>query len=266
MTYTLAAKIFWSLCAPGNLIGILGALGLLAAVLRWRPLAVRLIGLCLVLLVAFGLTPLGQILLHPLENRFRVADPTAIARARGIIVLAGSENPDLTENRSQAVVGDAATRLMAGIELAQRFPAKTLLFTGGMPNARGITQADVAAMVFDVMAVNPAQVVYEKQSMNTYDSAIATRALVAPKRGEPWVLVTSAYHMPRSVAVFEAAGWTIVPYPVDYRTRERGVTWTIHVAKRLREADLAVHEWIGLAVYRLMGRTAELYPDNGDDD
>lgn len=264
--YTLAAKIFWGIFAPGNLIGVLGGLGLLAAVFRWRWMAARLIGLCLVLLVGFGLAPLGQILLLPLENRFEIAAATDVARARGIIVLAGSENPDLTENRSQPAVGDAAARLMAGIELSQRFPKKPLVFSGGMPNARGVTQADVAAMVFDIMGVNPAQVIYEKHSMNTYDSAVMLRDAIRPKPGESWILVTSAYHMPRSVAVFEAAGWTVVPYPVDYRTRDQKLDWSIHVTRHLRQSDLAVHEWIGLAVYRLMGRTKELYPDDDDED
>lgn len=258
--YGLAAKLFWGMFAPANLIGVLGALGLLAAILRWRAIAVRLIGLSLLLLVCFGLLPLGQILIQPLENRFPLAAPTDIARARGIIVLAGSENPDLTENRSQPALGEAASRLLAGIELAERFPKKPLIFTGGVPNERGITQADVAAMVFEALGINTSRAIYEKASMNTYDSAVMTRALIKPHPKEPWILVTSAYHMPRSVAVFQAAGWTVVPYPVDYRTREHGVDWSINVAKRLRQSDLAVHEWIGLAVYNLLDRTEDLYP------
>ncbi|MDA5193393.1 YdcF family protein [Govanella unica] len=263
--YGLAAKLFWGLFAPANLIGLLGAFGLLAAVLRWREISVRLIGLCLILLVCFGFLPLGQILIRPLENRFPMAAPTDIARARGIIVLAGSENPSLTESRSQPALGEASTRLLAGVELAKRFPKKPLIFTGGEPNENGITQADVAAMVFETLGVDTSQALYEKESMNTYDSALKTRSLVKPQGKEPWILVTSAYHMPRSIAVFEAAGWTVIPYPVDYQTRESGLDIGINVTKRLRVSDLAVHEWIGLLVYSLLDRTNDFFPHPKED-
>lgn len=258
--YSLAATLFWGFFAPANLIALLGAFGLLTAILRWRYIAVRLIGLSLILLIIFGLLPTGQILLKPLENRFPLANPTDIARARGIIVLAGSENPGLTESRSQPAVGEASARLIAGLELAQRFPKKPLVFTGGAPNKRGITQADVANMVFQSFGIEDERTTYEKASMNSYDNAVMTHDLIKPDPKDQWVLVTSAYHMPRAVATFEAAGWNVIPYTVDYRTREHGLDYDINVAKRLRQSDLAIHEWIGLAAYRLLGRSKDIYP------
>jgi uncharacterized SAM-binding protein YcdF (DUF218 family) len=73
--------------------------------------------------------------------------------------------------------------------------------------------------------------------------------------------VTSAFHMPRSVGVFRKAGWSVLPYPVDYRVapihlRRPG----LELESGLKQAQLALHEWVGLVAYRLMGRTDSLYP------
>ena len=57
----------------------------------------------------------------------------------------------------------------------------------------------------------------ERRSRNTQENAEFSKALVAPKEGERWLLVTSAFHMPRSVGLFRKAGFAVEPYPVDWR-------------------------------------------------
>ena len=87
-----------------------------------------------------------------------------------------------------------------------------------------------------------------------------SKATANPKLGERWLLVTSANHMPRAVACFRAAQFPIIPYPVDYRT-QRSDLWrpSSSIAGGLQAADLAAHEWIGLATYRF-GKGTELFP------
>ena len=83
-----------------------------------------------------------------------------------------------------------------------------------------------------------------------------------PKPGERWLLVTSAWHMPRSMGSFRAAGFPVTAYPVDYRTRggEDARRGFLHTSEGLRRLDLMVKEWLGLLAYRLSGRTDALFP------
>src|SRR5262249_32669385 len=93
-------------------------------------------------------------------------------------------------------------------------------------------------------------------------NAAFTRDLVSPKPDELWLLVTSAYHMPRAVGVFRHAGFKVEPYPVDYRTHsQKDLTRLFEtVGDGIKRTDLAVKEWVGLLAYRLSGRTDELFP------
>ena len=89
-----------------------------------------------------------------------------------------------------------------------------------------------------------------------------SRLLADPKPGERWLLVTSASHMPRAIAVFRAAGFAVEAYPVNWRTRgwRDAAQLFGSLAEGLTITDAAVHEWVGLAAYRLTGRTAEFFP------
>jgi uncharacterized SAM-binding protein YcdF (DUF218 family) len=88
------------------------------------------------------------------------------------------------------------------------------------------------------------------------------KALVDPKPGERWLLVTSAWHMPRSIGIFRRVGFTVEPWPVDYRTAD---AWDLlrlfdAPADGLKRLDTATREWVGLLIYRLTGRTDALFP------
>jgi uncharacterized SAM-binding protein YcdF (DUF218 family) len=102
----------------------------------------------------------------------------------------------------------------------------------------------------------------EGRSRTTYENAAFTRPLIHPAPGERWLLVTSAYHMPRAMGVFRAQGLNLEAYPVDWRTRG----WAdakrpfLTLSGGLGRLDTAVHEWVGLIGYRLTGRTQELFP------
>jgi len=110
--------------------------------------------------------------------------------------------------------------------------------------------------------VAPERIVLENDSRTTEENASLTMRLVAPKPGERWLLVTSAWHMPRSIGVFRKAGFDVEAYPVDWRTRgwiDASETFDT-VSAGLARADIAMHEWVGLVSYRLAGRTGELLP------
>ena len=253
MAYTLA-KTFWLLAKPSNLVALLLAAGVVALWLGWHRLGTALATLGTLPLVALAVLPLGSWLLIPLENRF---PPPGQLRERldGIVVLGGAEQPAITEAREQPSISDSADRLTAMVELARRYPGTRLLYTGA---AAPITRALLIRQGFDV-----SRVLFETEARDTYENALLSRRLARPKPEERWLLVTSARHMPRSVGIFRAVGWPVIPYPVDYRTTGR-IELDRHpnagTGSRLADLDLALREWIGLIAYRLMGRTEELFP------
>lgn len=258
--YALATKLFWRFLQPSNLIAALMAAGVVALFFQ-RKLAVKLLGASASLLLIFGFVTLGPVLLAPLEDRFPLPSDQALAGATGIIVLGGTERPEMSEYRHQPILGDTAARLIAGADLAHRFPDKPLIFSGGVSTLRQTTQADVAARAFAAMGLAPGRAQYETQARNTHENATRTYALLRPEPDEAWILVTSAFHMPRAVATFRHAGWNVIPYPADYRSMGNNrLDFSLDVGRNLRETDRALHEWVGLATYRVQGWTDSLFP------
>jgi len=261
MFFTLS-KVLWLLIQPSNLFFVLLCVG---AALLWTPW--RRFGRWLASISAlFGLAvmtlPLGPWLLTELENRFPIVRqlPDGVD---GIIVLGGVVNQFVTIARGQVSVGDPVERLLEMATLAQRHPTARIVFSGGSGSLtnQSVKEADVIDPLLRQIGLDPARVLFEHRSRNTYENAIFTREMVAPKPGETWILVTSAFHMPRAVGCFRQAGWAVVPYPVDFKTtgtRHSGPS--LDFTSRLSGFDLAVHEWIGLFAYWATGKTNALFP------
>jgi uncharacterized SAM-binding protein YcdF (DUF218 family) len=253
MAYTLA-KTLWLLAKPSNLIALLLMAGVVALWLGWCWLGTALVTLGAMPLVALAVLPLGLWLLVPLEDRFPPPEQLP-GRPDGIVVLGGAEEPAISKARAQPTISASAGRLTAMVEVARRYPEARLLYTGA---AASIARALLGRQGFDVR-----RVVFEPRARDTYENALLSKRLADPGPDERWLLVTSARHMPRAVAVFRAADWPVVAYPVDYRTTGRiqlDYHPTTGIGRRLADLDLALHEWVGLVVYYLIGRTKELFP------
>ena len=256
----VASKLFWWVANPGNVLLALLCLGMFALWLGRLRLGGWLVGLVTALCVVVTVLPVGSWLLSPLENRF--PQPTLPEHVDGIIVLGGAINPILSAARHQPVLTDSAERLVAFVALARRYPDARLVFSGGSAALVDTTdrEADVARKVFQELGLDVARVVFERDSRNTYENARFSKRLMAPKPGERWVLITSAYHMPRAVGCFREAGWPVIPYPVDYGTSPDGDPPSFSLLAGLDGVHWALREWIGLAFYRLAGRTDRLFP------
>jgi uncharacterized SAM-binding protein YcdF (DUF218 family) len=215
-------------------------------------------GTATLLLVIVALFPVGQLLLRPLENRF--PEPELPAHVDGIIVLGGGQDGEVTASRDRVALNDSGERLIEAVALFRRYPDARRVFTGGN-GPPGETESDVARRAFAAMGIDPASVTYEARSASTWDNAVLSRELVRPGSGETWLLVTSAWHMPRAVGCFRMAGWRLLAYPVDYRTSTvlRGPLAS-GLEGNLRDLDIAAHEYLGLLAYRLEGRIASLFP------
>ncbi|MEE7489994.1 YdcF family protein [Methylobacterium oryzae] len=258
-----ASKLIFFLITPSNLCISAILLGLvLAAMTRWRRTGFGVALSGALLLAAAGLSPLSEIALLPLEQRFPAYPADGPAPA-GIIVLGGGIEAGLSEARDQVVVNDAGERPIYLADLARRFPAARLVFSGGSGfTAGGIAEADIVSRQADAIGVPRTRLILENRSRNTHENAAFSAALVHPKPGERWLLVTSAWHMPRAIGCFRQAGFAVDAFPVDYRTRGWGDVTHLHgfASDGLLQFDLAIKEWIGLAAYRWSGYTPDWLP------
>jgi len=263
MFFSLSKILFFAITPSNALI----AVGLLGCLLTFTELGYgfgRLLTLVGFLgLLAGGLSPLSVWTLLPLEQRFPAFadDGTPIA---GIVVLGGGLDTTISAARDQLTLNDAGERQVALADLARRYPDARLVFSGGgAGTADGApSEAGTVSRFADSLGIPPNRLVLEERSRNTRENAAYTARIVEPKPQERWLLVTSAWHMPRAVGCFRAAGFTVVAYPVDYRTTGPGDVWRIRsfASDGLFEFDLAVKEWIGLLAYRLAGFTGTLLP------
>lgn len=257
------SKVLGFLATPSNAIGLIGVLGLLLLLTRFRRVATACLGASVILLLICGLGPVGDALMLPLSERFPPWQERGGAPA-GIVVLGGAISPGVSAARNTVELNAAAERMTAVAELARRYPQARIVFTGGNNNpfGAGETEAAAAGALFRSFGIAPSRIELEDRSRTTDENALFTRDLVRPAPGETWLLVTSAYHMPRAVGVFRRAGFTVEAYPVDFRTRGwvDAVTPFASIGAGLARTDTATHEWVGLLAYRLSGRSAELLP------
>jgi uncharacterized SAM-binding protein YcdF (DUF218 family) len=261
--FFIVSKLIWFVFAPLNFVVLLSLFGLVLWILGFVRLGRSLtcVGVSAVVICCFS--PLGALLIRPLEDRFPPA-PRDLKPPAGIIVLGGALDEQLTQARGQPALITGAARLTAGVELARRYPQARLVFTGG---AASLTQemvgeAEGVRALWLALGVPQSQMSFENVSRNTWENALYTRDIVAPKPGEDWLLVTSAWHMPRAMGIFRRVGFEVTPYPVGFLTYGdwRDFELTPAVLDQLTMLNYAVHEWIGLAAYRLTGKTDALFP------
>lgn len=257
------SKILGFFVIPSNAVVILCALGALLLTTRFRKAGSRILAVGVVSLLVLGYSPLCNVLMLPLSERF----PAWSAAGRvpdGIIVLGGAIDPERSHARGSLEMDAASERIMAMLQLARRYPSARIVFSGGSANLieTPVPEAPIAGDLLEDFGTARQRIVLESQSRTTAENAIFTRDLVLPKPGERWLLVTSAFHMPRSIGAFRKAGFEVEAYPVDWRTRgwRDATEFSMNLSAGLARTDVAVHEWIGLIAYWVTGRSSELFP------
>lgn len=259
----VAAKIVGYFIQPSNFIALLAVLGFALLLFRFRRLGTAAFSAAALLLTVFGISSSGLVALGALENRFPV--PRLDSPVAGMILLGGAVDTHISAERGQSTTNDAGERITAVAELSRRFPDARIVLSGGASDIRAaqpLSESAVARRLLTDLGVDVKRIEMEEKSRDTCENAEQSLALAKPQATENWLLVTSASHMPRAVACFRAAGFAVIPYPVDFRTQgtESIMTPSKSVAAGLAAADLAAHEWIGLAGYRLSGRTSDAFP------
>jgi uncharacterized SAM-binding protein YcdF (DUF218 family) len=257
------SKTLGVMLLPSNFLIGLGLVGAALLFTRSPSLGRKLVIASIILLAICGFSPLGNLLLYPLEQRFPPWDDTRGA-PDGIVVLGGSIQSDLSAAHGIAIFNAAVNRVIAAAGLAHRYPQARIVFTGGSANLvsdDAAREADYALSMFESFGISKQRLMMERRSRNTQENAEFSKALVSPKAGERWLLVTSAYHMPRSVGIFRKAGFAVEPYPADWRVGGAKDVLTLSVfLDGLERVDLAAREWMGLAAYWISGKTSVFFP------
>jgi uncharacterized SAM-binding protein YcdF (DUF218 family) len=262
MFFTVS-KVLAFFTVPSNLLIAIGLLGVVLLLTRFTRLASWLIVTSLVLIAVAGLSPLGNALILPLEQRFPPWDSSR-GPPDGIVVLGGAILPNISAARGAVSLNENAERITATVELARRYPNARIIFSGGSNTlifSEGI-EAEYAVRELQALGVDRGRLTAEEQSRNTIENAVYSRLVANPKPGERWLLVTSAAHMPRAMAAFRAAHFPVDAYPVDWRTSgpiDASRPFS-SLSAGLGQTDTAAHEWIGLLAYWITGKTTTLFP------
>ncbi len=254
----------WLIIQPSNFLFLLLIIGLLLIIFGKKPkLGKKIILSTLIFLFFVGFSNIGSWLLFPLEGRFSIyTNQTTLGPYQGIIVLSGSEQYDISTAHNQVSLNHGADRLIAAAALSKKFPTLPVIHSGSGPKSIDQwSETDVAKKFFEDMGLDLSKIRFDDKAYNTHTNAINSKKLIKDSENDPWLLVTSAFHMPRSVGAFRNAGVKIQPYPVDYKTtlKYQGF-FKLNVAKNLFLFDLAIHEYIGLVSYYCTDRSSELFP------
>jgi uncharacterized SAM-binding protein YcdF (DUF218 family) len=216
----LVSKIFWRIIQPGDLLILLLGLGFVLLFTRRNRLGIAVIALSELLVSSIAVLPIGHWLLVPLERRFPYVTDTP-ARVDGVIMLGGGGGPRPAPGRHHPGVEGRAQDFVVFADLARRYPGAKLVFAGGGPLSQdgAFREADAAREALNSMGIDTSRVTFERESRNTFENVVNARALVHPAPGEIWVLVTPAFHMPRSVGLFRGQGWAGRSFPIRWTPR-----------------------------------------------
>jgi uncharacterized SAM-binding protein YcdF (DUF218 family) len=261
------SKTLGIMLLPVNFLIGAGLLGVMLSATRLAVPGRRLLIASVALLGICGFSPLGNWLLYPLEQRFPPWD-AARGVPDGIVVLGGSIDPELSAAHGRAVFTHSADRIIAAAALARQYPKARIVFSGGNSNLLSddsAKEADYAMPMLESLGIAGERLTAERRSRNTQENAEFAKEVAHPKDGERWLLVTSAFHMPRSVGLFRKAGFAVEPYPVDWRVGRAAdlLRFSTIPAERLEHVDIAVREWIGLIAYWATGKIDTLLPGPG---
>lgn len=257
------SKIFWTLAQPLNALCLLALIGVVVRFFRARA-GQGIMMTALAGILFFGLAPVGPWALTWLERQYPTPQ-TLPARIDGVIVLGGAFEAYLTQKTGQIVANGDIERMLCFVDIAKAHPESKLVFSGGSgdilnPDAR---ESEDAKKFFELAGLQGREILYETKSRNTFENAAYTKEMMTPEQGQVWVVVTSAFHMPRTMGIFGAVGWPVIPYQCDPKT-----DGTYGFFNRLPNAtanfsalNIAIKEMIGLLVYYATGKSAFILPD-----
>jgi uncharacterized SAM-binding protein YcdF (DUF218 family) len=247
-------KLLGALLSPLPLTLMIVTSGIVLVVLRYRRSGYATVGAGLALLVLFASEPVGRALLSPLESRYPpLADLAAVEDVRWVVVLGASASDMAAHPATTRLSGIASLRLMEGLRLHQALPDTGLILSGGSvfggsPSATVMSRAAVA------LGADPERLRIHPDPRNTLEEARLIREFLGD---EAFILVTSASHMPRAMALCEGEGLNPIPAPTGLQTATRRRSGDpgryLPTASGLAMSETAFHEYLGMTWSRMQG-------------
>jgi uncharacterized SAM-binding protein YcdF (DUF218 family) len=181
-----------------------------------------------------------------------------------MIVLGGAFENEVNTARHGIELNAGGDRFVEALRLAQKYPQARILISGGDGSMSGVYEGDavISARFFPLFGVTRERLLEETTSRTTFENAVNTKELLASQGLSNCLLITSGYHMPRSVGIFRKLGIDVVPWPADYRTDGHeglGLDFT-QPGRNSQNLATAIREWFGLVGYYFAGRTSAIYP------
>ena len=245
--------VFESILLPPGLFVVLIVISLLFIGFGRRRAGAVVGGISALLLYLVSITPLSDLLLSPLEDRYAPYAPSEGRGATYVVVLGGGIVPvSPAEGGKGSLSPESMKRLVYGIRIARETHLPMIVSGGVVPSmAAKESEAEVARRTVAELSDSGQTVLLEGKSRNTWGNAVGVEEKFHPKRV---ILVTSAYHMPRSVLAFRRNHIDVVPAPTDYLSDRGGLTLYnfLPSSSSLRDSAIALKEYIGYLYYRVL--------------
>lgn len=256
------SKIFWIIATPLSFLWLLVAAGF--GLRYWKQkLGNQVLVFSGVLFLVIGFFPIGYNLMVFLETRYERPNPMP-DKVDGIIVLGGAFNSSISDKRKMIAANGNINRMIDFVDLSRQYPKAKLIFTGGSGNIYNPErkEADDAKAFLEMIGLKTDSITFERNSRNSYENVKYSKELMQPKTGENWILVTSAFHMPRSVGIFKQHGWEVTPYPSGPKTdgKYKIIPQPFGVVGSFFMLGTAMKEFIGTIIYYFSGKSAFLFP------
>jgi uncharacterized SAM-binding protein YcdF (DUF218 family) len=248
---------------PLNWVIIFVFLSLLFMSLRKPHLCKRFLLLALADLLIVGWLPTSEIFLRVLEDSAPKVNLTQMSERDfgGIIILGGAvEGGEIAIDRGEVSIYSSAERVTKDFELIRQYPDLPFIFSGfsGRLSPKGMSEADAFKQLIGEQGLPEKNAHYENQSRNTYENVVLMKPMIlelgskeAPK---PWLLITSASHMYRSLKIFQKQGIEVIPVPVDYQTG-KSLRWSkFNLEDGMQNWNKFMHEGVGLLAYWMTGK------------
>jgi len=251
--FFVLSKLFWLVAAPGHLISLLALIGFACLLVRLHRTGRTLIGTAALLLVVLGIFPIWAPMIRGLEERY--PRPPLPTHVDGVLILGSGFNTAVLKARGVPHPNEGSYRVLEAFAVARRHPEARIVYSGGSGALGGApySEGETARYMFNELGLDPSRLLLEQHSRNTYENILFSKALVKNQPGEVWLLATSAYHMPRAMAVAKELNWQMLPWPTDYLTTPDGGGELFDITGNLERVDYALHEWIGILIYQLNG-------------
>jgi uncharacterized SAM-binding protein YcdF (DUF218 family) len=221
---------------------------------RFQRLGRIVLGLSILSLYLLSISPTADLLVTPLESRYRPLSPQQVPRTGTVVLLSGGASATKGLPLTSRLTRSSTRRVLEAVRLYGLMDQPTIVISGGSGNP--LVEVSEAALMRELLLnlrIPARHILMEDKSSNTFENATGVKRLSLKT---PLILVTSASHMDRALRVFSGLDMTPLPAPCDYKGR-----WNVNDPLRflpsagaLDTSTTAIYEYVGIFWYRLTGK------------